>query len=146
MANPPGRTWTGPPPARPGLAPAAKTICCTRTGEGSRLGGSPAEGPFQVLHQFANPVVIEAGPDPQRARTNREGGYAAAFAAAVESGPEQFVDHRLEGTPRTAHFGLHGGSDVVIKCERGSHILMLKIRHQDVKIFFATSSRNRSRV
>jgi hypothetical protein len=47
--------------------------------------------------------------------------------------PEGVVDHIPERAAGSASQPLQLGRDIVIERQRGSHILMLAIRHHDVK-------------
>jgi len=53
-------------------------------------------------------------------------------AFAGQSVPQRLVDDISEGAARAARFGLQLGSNIVVKCQRSSHALMLRLRHHDV--------------
>ena len=89
---------------------------------------------FQVLEHGANAIQRDTRPQAAKiVRFNMKALDSGNRAALREARAQQFVNQCLERLPRTPRFGLQARRDVFIQCQGRSHIMMLTMRHHDVK-------------
>jgi len=87
--------------------------------------------PFQHFDHFFHAVEIESFRQSKVDRSHHER-LAVRLARGTQAQPQKMIHRLLEGFPRPAGFLLQLAGYVVVESKRGSHIMMLTIRHHDV--------------
>ena len=83
-------------------------------------------GAFDAIEELGHIVEGDSGLDvPEIAGLYLEGLRRRGDAPGREAPTQDVVDHLLERSTVTSRFRLELGRDVVIKGQRGSHIMML---------------------
>ena len=89
---------------------------------------------FNLVKHLRDVVQIEPGPPaPQVADFNLEGLPRPRRGRGGQTSAKRLVDDRAERPPSPSRERLQLGGDVVIQRQGGSHILMLTVKHHDVK-------------
>ena len=90
---------------------------------------------FNLVKHLRDVVQIEPGPPAtQVADFNLEGLPRPRRGRGGQTSAERLVDDRAERPPSPSRERLQLGGDVVIQRQGGSHILMLTVKHHDVKV------------
>lgn len=90
--------------------------------------------PGHIIQTQSWPEIAEVARD--YSEVPRPGGGAPARQAAAQ----RLVDDLTEGPAGAARFRLELGRDIVVQGKRRSHVLMLGLRHHDVKAGVATAA------
>ena len=92
------------------------------------------ERALDLLEHIGDVVQVESWPEaPEVASLDLERLARGRGRGAGETAPEGVVDHVAERPARSPDQGLQLAGDVVVEGERRAHILMLELRHHDVK-------------
>lgn len=90
---------------------------------------------FDLFEQFGDVVKVEARLETsQVARLDLERLAVGRRGGTSEAPSQRLVDHVPEGTAGTARERPELGRNIVVEGQGGAHILMLIVRHHDVKI------------
>lgn len=91
------------------------------------------EGPFHLLQQLADVVVVEARAEAQGTRAHAEGFGGGRFPPKRQTSAKHLIHDLLERLPLLPRLLLQLPGYVFVKSECGSHIMMLSAKHHDVK-------------
>ena len=91
------------------------------------------ERPFDALQELTD--IVEAEPGPQVAEIPGDDGEAAARRGGARRGKppaKGLVNCLTERSVRSSGFGLQLRRHVLVQRQRGTHIMMLMLKHHDV--------------
>src|SRR6185437_2691439 len=111
---------------------AASRSSYRRTAADWRRAESSMERPLDLLDQLTDVVQRKAWAKAEIAGNDLEWRWLYRRALTRETTSEGFIDDLAEGTARSPHFRPQLGCHVFVEGQRGSHALMLHVRHHDV--------------
>lgn len=87
---------------------------------------------LEFVHQGHDAIVIQSRPHPKGSSADDKRRNWLALPPQVQGCSEQVVDNFLKWAAGSANLGPHRRGHIIVKGKRGSHIVTLYIRHQDV--------------
>jgi len=87
---------------------------------------------LDLFECLADVVEIESGARLERTRTNDEWPGPIEVSPRRKSEPKEMIDRLLERSPGSLHLCIDPGRNIVVDCNRRTHIMMLLSKHHDV--------------